>query len=57
MAAQVTSLAAKMLSENPQLSAADIRIIVIETATEEGEQKLKVVHPRNALAAARARIK
>ena len=51
-APQVTNLAAKMLAVNPSLTVAQVRSIIESTATEEGDKKLKVIHPQAALAKA-----
>ncbi|MEL6258098.1 MAG: S8 family serine peptidase [Pseudomonadota bacterium] len=51
-APQVANLAAKIASANPDLSMSEIRALIEETSTTEGEQGLKVVHPAAALAAA-----
>ena len=52
-APQVTNLAGKILAVNPRLSAAQVRAIIEETATEEGPRKLKVINPAAALERAR----
>ena len=51
-APQVTNLAAKMLAVNPSLTVAQVRSIIESTATQEGDKKLKVIHPQAALAQA-----
>jgi subtilisin family serine protease len=51
-APQVTNLAAKLLAVNPKLTAAEVRKIIEETATAEGDKKLKVINPKAALALA-----
>jgi hypothetical protein len=48
-APQVTNLAGKILAINPRLTAAQVRAIIEETATEEGTRKLKVINPAAAL--------
>jgi subtilisin family serine protease len=48
-APQVTNLAGKILAINPRLTAAQVRAIIEETATEEGPRKLKVINPVAAL--------
>ena len=50
-APQVANLAAKLFAVDPELSVADVRAIIEETATQEGD--LKVVHPANAVANAK----
>jgi hypothetical protein len=52
-APQVTNLAGKMLAVNPNLSVAQVRAIIEETATVEGTRKLKVINPTAALERAR----
>lgn len=52
-APQVTNLAAKLLAVNPKLTAADLRRIMEETATSEGDKKLKVINPAAAMARVR----
>jgi subtilisin family serine protease len=52
-APQVTNLAAKLLAVNPRLTATAVRAIIEETATSEGDKKLKVINPRAALAEAK----
>lgn len=51
-APQVTNLAAKLLAVNPGLTVAQVRAIIEETATAEGERGLKVINPAAALAQA-----
>lgn len=46
---QVTNLAGKLLAICPTLSVAALRAIIIETATEEGPRRARVVHPRAAV--------
>ena len=53
-APQVTNLAAKLFAVNPRLSAAQARAIIEQTATPEGDEKLKVIDPKAALAVARS---
>lgn len=48
-APQVTNLAAKLLALNPSLTVAQLRTIIESTATAEGPQGLKVIHPAAAL--------
>src|SRR5205823_108039 len=43
-APQVTNLAAKLFAVNPRLSVAAVRAIIEETATSEGDKKLKVIN-------------
>lgn len=50
-APQVANLAAKLFASNPELSVADVRKIIEDTATSEGD--LQVIHPADALAAAK----
>jgi subtilisin family serine protease len=52
-APQVTNLAAKLFAVNPRLTATAVRAIIEETATSEGDKKLKVINPKAAIAAAR----
>jgi subtilisin family serine protease len=49
-APQVTNLAAKLLAKNPKLTVAQLRQIIEETSTTEGDKKLKVINPKAALA-------
>lgn len=49
-APQVTNLAAKLIAVNPRLTVAQVRQIIEDTASEEGDKKLKVINPRAALA-------
>jgi subtilisin family serine protease len=51
-APQVTNLAAKLLAVNPKLSVAQLRQIIEETSTLEGDKKLRVINPKAALARA-----
>jgi hypothetical protein len=53
-APQVANLAAKLFATNPDFSVDEVRAIIENTATEEGEQALKVVHPVKAVEAAQA---
>ena len=46
----VANLAAKLWAIDPELSVADVRNLIESTATEEGEQKLKVIDPSAAIA-------
>ena len=52
-APQVTNLAAKLLARKPDLSVAQLRQLIEQTATEEGTKKLKVINPKAALASLR----
>jgi len=52
-APQVTNLAAKLFAVNPRLTAAKVRSIIEDTATLEGDKKLKVINPKAALALAK----
>jgi subtilisin family serine protease len=52
-APQVTNLAAKLLAVNPRLTVAQVRQIIEETSTMEGDKKLPVINPKAALARAR----
>jgi subtilisin family serine protease len=52
-APQVTNLAGKLLALNPKLTVAQLRQIIEETSTIEGDKKLKVINPKAALARAR----
>lgn len=45
----VTNLAGKIWAVNPDLTVAQVRAIIEETATPEGPEGLKVVHPRAAI--------
>ncbi|MEO0982056.1 MAG: S8 family serine peptidase [Pseudomonadota bacterium] len=47
---QVANLATKLFSANPDLTVAEARAAIEGTATEEGDDALKVVHPADALA-------
>lgn len=49
-APQVTNLAAKLLAVNPNLTVAQVRQVIEETSTPEGDKKLKVINPKAALA-------
>ncbi len=51
-APQVANLAAKLFAVNPELSVAEVRAIIEDTTTLEGD--LKVVHPANAVEKAKA---
>lgn len=51
-APQVTNLAAKLLAVNPQLTTAQLRTIIEESSTVEGDKKLRVINPKAALARA-----
>lgn len=51
-APQVTNLAAKLLAVNPKLTVAQLRQIIDETSTAEGDKKLKVINPKAAMARA-----
>lgn len=48
-APQVTNLAAKLWALNPDLSVAEVRSIMLDRATVEGERQLLVVHPGKVL--------
>ena len=48
-APQVTNLAAKLWALDPDLSVAEVRSMIVESATVEGERGLAVIHPVNAL--------
>lgn len=48
-APQVTNLAGKILAVNPDLDVAQVRAIIEQTATVEGDRKLKVINPTAAL--------
>jgi hypothetical protein len=52
-APQVTNLAGKLLAVNPNLTVAQIRAIIEETATAEGPRGLKVINPAAAMERAR----
>jgi subtilisin family serine protease len=52
-APQVTNLAGKLFAVNPKLTAAQVRQIMEETSTLEGDKKLRVINPKAALARAR----
>lgn len=52
-APQVTNLAAKLLAVNPRLTVAQLRQIMEETSTIEGDKKLRVINPKAALARAK----
>lgn len=47
---QVANLAAKLLALCPKLSVAQLRGIILGTATKEGPQRLRIIHPRAAVA-------
>ena len=49
-APQVTNLAAKLFAANPKLTVAEVRSIIEETASAEGDKKLRVINPKAALA-------
>ncbi|MFN3389634.1 MAG: S8 family serine peptidase [Allosphingosinicella sp.] len=49
----VTNLAAKLLAVKPDLKTAELRAIIEDTATTEGERALKVINPAAALARVR----
>ena len=49
-APQVTNIAAKLFAANPKLTAAQVRQIIEDTASAEGDKKLKVINPQAALA-------
>ena len=49
-APQVTNLAAKMLAVQPNLTVAQLRAIMEQTATAEGDKKLAVINPKAAMA-------
>jgi subtilisin family serine protease len=51
-APQVTNLAGKLFAVNPKLGAAEVRRIIEETSTAEGDKKLKVIKPKAAMARA-----
>jgi subtilisin family serine protease len=53
-APQVANIAAKMFAVNPELTVAQAIEILANTATQEGEQSLKVVHDARAVAAAQS---
>jgi subtilisin family serine protease len=48
-APQVTNLAGKLLAINPKLAVAQLRQLIEETSTLEGDKKLKVINPKAAL--------
>jgi subtilisin family serine protease len=50
-APMVSNLASKLLAVDPSLSVKHVRELIESTATEEGEQKIRVIHPKAALAA------
>lgn len=52
-APQVTNLAAKLLARKPNMTVAQLRTTIEQTATDEGEKKLKVINPKAALASLR----
>jgi subtilisin family serine protease len=52
-APQVTNLAAKLLARKPDLTVAQLRQLIEQTSTEEGDKKLKVINPKAALASLR----
>jgi hypothetical protein len=49
----VTNLAGKLLAVNPKLTVAQLRQIIGETSTAEGDKKLRVINTKAALARAR----
>jgi subtilisin family serine protease len=53
-APMVSNLASKLLAVDPSLSVKQVRELIESTATEEGEQKIRVIHPKAALAALKA---
>jgi len=53
-APQVANIAAKMFAVNPKLTVEQAITILLNTATVEGEQELRVVHDARAVAAAKA---
>lgn len=50
-APQVTNLAAKLLAVEPALTVEELRDVIESTATREGDQKIRVIHPKAALSA------
>jgi hypothetical protein len=50
-APQVSNLAAKLFAVDPTLTVQDVRELIESTATVEGDQKIRVIHPKAALAA------
>jgi subtilisin family serine protease len=52
-APQVTNLAAKLLARKPNLTVAQLRQLMEQTATAEGDKKLNVINPKAALASLR----
>ena len=56
-APQVSNLAAKLLAVEPSLSVSELRELIEETATWEGkpEKRIKVIHPKAAIAALKDR--
>jgi subtilisin family serine protease len=54
-APQVANLAAKMLAVNPKLSPRELIDIIVATAEPSSDGRRRLVHPKNALAQAKAR--
>jgi hypothetical protein len=50
-APQVSNLAAKLLAVQPSLSVSELRDLIEGTSTLEGDSKIKVIHPKAAMAA------
>jgi subtilisin family serine protease len=50
-APMVSNLAAKLLAVDPSLSVEKVRELIESTATEESEERIQVIHPKNALEA------
>jgi subtilisin family serine protease len=53
-APQVANLAGKMLAVNPALKPADLIRIIVETGDRTADGRRNLMHPKKALAAARA---